>query len=163
MLACSRNVASAMPRVRLKAFCNLPGKTELSLILFDSIAASPGTNTSALRRRLLSSKFPLRYGNIKNLLVRTSAVTQLPPFVNTLSCQLVNWLKVRLRLCTSQPPEQWIWCFVEQGVNICPWKEELVDTHTSVRVHMQSEWAVLYTCEWGQSLSIPRLWYYDRL
>lgn len=36
-------------------------------------------------------------------------------------------------------------------------------THTSVRVDMQSEWALLYTCEWGQSLSIPSLWYYDRL
>lgn len=150
-----------MPRVRFKAFCNPPSKTELSLILLDSSAASPGTNTSALHRRLLSSKFPLPYGNIKNLLVRTSAVMQ-PP-LNTLSCQLVNWLKVRLRLCTSQPPEQWIWCFVEQEVNICPWKKELADTHTSVREHMQSEWAVLYTCEWGQSLSIPRLWYYDRL
>lgn len=39
-------------------------------------------------------------------------------------------------------------------------------THThapSPKEHMQSEWGLLYTCKWGQSLSIPSLWYYDRL
>lgn len=60
---------------RLKGICHGAGTTEEGgqppTILFDLISSSPGTKTLALPQGLKSSKFLLRYGNIKNLLVRT--------------------------------------------------------------------------------------------